>query len=342
MDKRVFAIIGLTLFLTTSSSGQDDFWSSGRPDGHAPISVMGEHYHKKGEVMISYRYMPMWMDGNLSSSNSISNEDVLQSYMVVPKTMSMNMHMLGIMYAPTNNITLMVMGNHVANSMNLSTRMGVDFTTTSSGIGDLSFSGLVKILNKNRQSIHANVGLSIPTGNIDQRDNTPMMDNAQLAYPMQVGSGTFDPFFGATYLGQSNRISWGFQSLFKARIGTNTEEYALGNKLNTVAWGAIKASEKFSFSTSISYYYLEEIKGADPDLNPAMMPLFSAINSGRNQLDIGLGSNFYMPNGALKNLRVGIEVKYPLLQAVNGVQMKTTLTGMIGLQYSIGHNVKHE
>ena len=32
-------------------------WTSSRPDGHAPIGVMGEHTHEQGEYMLAYRYM---------------------------------------------------------------------------------------------------------------------------------------------------------------------------------------------------------------------------------------------------------------------------------------------
>ncbi len=35
-----------------------------RADGHAPIGVMGDHMHHKGEWMLSYRYMHMDMEGN--------------------------------------------------------------------------------------------------------------------------------------------------------------------------------------------------------------------------------------------------------------------------------------
>ena len=35
-----------------------------RADSHAPIGVMGEHMHKKGEWMLSYRYMYMDMEGS--------------------------------------------------------------------------------------------------------------------------------------------------------------------------------------------------------------------------------------------------------------------------------------
>ncbi|MEX2565433.1 MAG: hypothetical protein WD431_05790, partial [Cyclobacteriaceae bacterium] len=213
--KIMLPILGIVLLCSTVAIAQENKWSSARPDGHAPISVMGEHMHNKGEFMFSYRFMPMWMEDNLKSTDDISNEDIYQSFMVAPQKMQMNMHMLGGMYAPSDRITLMVMGNYISNSMDLRTGMGIDFTTESSGLGDVTVSSLIKIMNSNRQSLHGNVGISIPTGDIDQRDETPMMNDAQLAYPMQLGSGTWDPSLGLTYLGQSDKFSWGAQSKYK-------------------------------------------------------------------------------------------------------------------------------
>ncbi len=109
--------------------------------------------------MMSYRYMPMRMDGNLQSTDDISNEGIYQNFMVAPQKMQMYMHMLGVMYAPTDHITLMVMGNYISNTKDLKTGMCIDFTTESGGLGDISLSGLVKIMNRNRQSIHGNMGI---------------------------------------------------------------------------------------------------------------------------------------------------------------------------------------
>lgn len=336
-NRIVLPIVGIILLCSNIAVAQENQWSSARPDGHAPISVMGDHYHKKGEFMFSYRYMPMWMDGNLQSTDDISNEDIYQNFMVAPQKMQMNMHMLGVMYAPSNRITLMVMGNYISNSMDLRTGMGVDFTTESGGFGDISLSSLIKIMNKNRQSLHGNVGISIPVGNIDQRDATPMMNDAQLAYPMQLGSGTWDPTLGLTYLGQSDKFSWGAQSMYKFRLGENSENYSFGNRFDIVGWGAIKASDYFSFSASLSYFDTQKIDGVDADLNPMMMPLFNTANSGRSQLDVSLGTNFLIPKGSLKNLRLAAEVKIPTYQKVNGIQMKNTLMATFGIQYTIGH-----
>lgn len=336
-NKIILPIMGIILLYSNIALAQDNQWTSARPDGHAPISVMGDHYHKKGEFMFSYRFMPMWMDGNLQSKANISNENIYQSYMVAPQKMQMNMHMLGLMYGLSDRITLMVMGNYISNSMDLMTKTGVDFTTKSSGLGDISLRGLIKIINKNRQSLHGNVGISIPTGDINQRDATPMMNNAQLAYPMQLGSGTWDPSLGLTYLGQSDKLSWGAQSIYKFRLGDNSKNYTLGNRFDIVGWGAIKVSDYLSFSTSLSYFDIQKIDGVDADLNPMMMPLFNTANSGRSQLNVGLGTNFLIPKGSLKNLRLAAEIKIPTYQKVNGIQMKNTLMATFGIQYSIGH-----
>lgn len=316
------------------SAQETDTWSSSRPDGHAPIHIMGDHMHSKGEFMFSYRFMTMNMDGILSKSSEIQNAVVFENYMAAPQKMTMDMHMLGFMYAPSNQFTMLLMVNYLSNSMDLTSKMNVGFETQSSGLGDLTIGGLVHLISRNQQKLHANFGVSIPTGGLNQRGDTPMMMNTKLAYPMQLGSGTWDPYFGVTYLGQTHLTSWGLQTLSKFRLGDNANDYSLGNRLSLSGWYALKVSNNLSFSGSLEYVSLGGIKGKDMTLNPIMMPLFSTKNSGRNQLDFGLGSNYLVSKGAFKNMRVAVELIVPLSQSVEGIQMKNGLTGVIGIQYA--------
>lgn len=118
-------------------------WSSYRPDGHAPISIMGDHLHHKGGWMFTYRYMKMNMKNLQQNGDEISNMKAhMGGYMATPLEMNMDMHMLGAMYAPSNNVTLMIMTNYLTNNMdlqmlNMSTDMIMPFSTSSSGFGDL-------------------------------------------------------------------------------------------------------------------------------------------------------------------------------------------------------------
>ncbi|MFP6894156.1 MAG: hypothetical protein VCA18_10420, partial [Opitutales bacterium] len=55
-------------------------WTAGRPDGHAPITVMGDHMHAMGEWMLLYRFMTMDMEGLLDGSSGTSADSAAKKY----------------------------------------------------------------------------------------------------------------------------------------------------------------------------------------------------------------------------------------------------------------------
>ena len=102
--------------------------------GHAPIGVMGDHLHKKNEFMFSLRFIQMKMKENLLNGVKVSDDQILNypniyssmsgmpdNLSIVPNEMTMNMLMTGVMYAPTDEITLMGMGMFTEKKMKLST-----------------------------------------------------------------------------------------------------------------------------------------------------------------------------------------------------------------------------
>jgi hypothetical protein len=112
MTLRVVCLCVLSVLFTSVSLahetkliGNTQPYDGSRPDGHAPINVMGEHYHKKGEWMLSYRYMNMRMSGSRQGHNDVKNTDVLTDFPVTPTDMTSNMHMLSLMIAPSDRVT---------------------------------------------------------------------------------------------------------------------------------------------------------------------------------------------------------------------------------------------
>ncbi|KQC30903.1 alpha-amylase [Flagellimonas eckloniae] len=330
------------LFMATIAiTAQDDTidepkWSAGRPDGHAPISVMGDHMHGKGEWMFSYRYMYMNMDELKQGSDDASFDDALADYTITPTTMPMNMHMLGAMYAPSDKITLMAMANYLSMEMDHLTQTGGTFTTEASGFGDIQLAILYKFFNKNQQTIHGQLGFSLPTGSITESDVTPAStpNEVELPYPMQLGSGTFDTNLALTYLGQRESFSWGSQLKGVFRFGENDREYRYGNRYSLNNWFAVKASNWLSFSARLEGLIVGEIEGVDPNLMPMMVITADTNNSGGTYINSGIGANTYISKGALKNLRFGVELGYPLYQDLNGIQLKNKETLTLGAQYS--------
>ncbi|NAS13042.1 transporter family protein [Poritiphilus flavus] len=338
MKLKICAILIMAGGLLVAQDDQQNTteWSAGRPDGHAPISVMGDHMHGKGEWMFSYRYMYMNMDELRAGSDDATTDQALADYMVTPTNMPMNMHMLGAMYAPSDKITLMVMLNYLSMEMDHITRMGGSFTTEASGFGDIRISGLYKFFNKNRQTMHGQLGFSIPTGSVTESDVTPASapNETELPYPMQIGSGTFDTNLALTYLGQTDQISWGSQLRGIFRFGENERDYRYGNRYSLNNWFAVKASPWLSVSARLEGLIVGEIEGADPNLNPMMVITADTANSGGTFVNGGIGFNTYIPSGALKNLRFGLEMALPLVQDLNGIQLKTKETITAGLQYA--------
>ncbi len=338
MKKYISAIflMATLAFYAQETAQNTEKWSAGRPDGHAPISVMGDHMHGKGEWMFSYRYMYMNMKDLKRGSDDVAFDNALQDYMVTPTEMPMNMHMLGAMFAPSDRITLMAMVNYLSMEMDHITGMGGMFTTEAGGFGDIQVSGLYRFFNRNEQTLHGQLGFSIPTGSVTENDVTPAStpNETELPYPMQIGSGTFDTNLALTYLGQGEINSWGVQLRGIFRFGENERDFRYGNRHSLNNWFAIKAAEWLSFSARLEGLLVGEIEGEDPNLNPLMVITADTNNSGGTFLNGGIGFNIYVPSGGLKNLRLGFELASPFYQDLNGVQLKNKETITLGTQYS--------
>ena len=321
--------------LTSISAAEyvhDGGWDSSRPDSHAPIGVMGDHVHHKGEWMLSYRFMPMMMKGNRSGTDGVSISEVHNNFMVAPLEMSMQMHMFGLMFAPSDRITLMAMVNYLDMEMKLRTRAGMDFTTESSGFGDMNVNGLLILSRWGKSQLHANLGMSLPTGSTNERGDTPMGTDQKLPYPMQVGSGTVDFMPGLTYLGQSGVYSWGMQGIATLRSGENDEGYTLGDRFKLSAWGAKAWNDWFSSSLRAVFDTWGNIDGADSELNPMMVPTARTDLRGGKRLDLGLGTNLYIRSGKLKGHRLALELSLPVYQNLDGPQLETDWTVTLGWQ----------
>ena len=340
-------LLAITLMVTAITFAQTETkkdtlvkYSGNRPDGHAPISVMGDHTHGKGEFMVSYRYMTMNMENILVEDQEATPQSLLKpnggKYVVTPTNMPMEMHMLGVMYAPTQKLTLFAKGNFISMEMDHFTAMKKTFRTSSSGLGDTKVGLLYNFYSKKRSKVHGNFAISLPTGSIDNKDLTPSSKGKEviLPYPMQIGSGTVDFEAGFTYLTQGNNWSFGSQLKGLFRVDENKNGYTLGDQYSLNSWFALKAMDYVSISGRLEGKVVENIKGANPDLNPNMIITANKSNSGGEFIRSGLGLNFLMPKGALKGLRLGVEYAFPIYQNVNGTQLQSLETLTAGIQYA--------
>ena len=337
-------IAGLILASAPSLAGQVE-WSSSRPDGHAPIGVMGDHLHSHGEWMLSYRYMRMAMAGNRDGTERIETDEVHKDFMVAPLDMAMRMHMAGLMYAPSDAVTLMATAHWLDNSMNLVPRAGEAADVASSGVGDIGVSALIGIRNAGSVRAHLNAGVSIPVGSIEEMGVTPMSmgEEVQLPYPMQIGSGSWDLTPGLTVLGMTGRTSWGAQGKAKLRLNENSRGYRRGHELETTAWFALRASELASLSgrTLVRRWGNHSGRDAAYHHHSMMVPTVREDLRGGTRVDIPLGLNLYVRSGPIAGHRIAVEWHLPVYQNLNGPQLETDWVLTVGWQKAfepIGHH----
>lgn len=325
-------------------------------NSHAPIGVMADHMHHKGEWMLSYRYMYMDMEGNRIGETEVSPETIIATtanrffgitgqpanLRIVPTKMTMDMHMFGAMYAPTDWLTLMLMGNYTEKSMDHVTFNGAGtarigtFTAKSKGIGDTKINGMFRLYDSSLNHLHLNAGLSLPTGSNEKRGDALLPNNTirniRLPYPMQLSSGTVDLLPGLTYTGKLNQFSWGAQYMGTFRTGSD-EGYSLGDKQEMTGWLSYQWRPWISTSSRLSYSHEGQIDGIDPNI---VGPVQTADPDkyGGDIVNLMFGVNVAGQTGRLRGHRLAAEVGIPLHRDLNGPQLETDVIITAGWQFA--------
>ena len=323
---------------------------------HAPIGVMGDHVHDQDEFMLSYRFMHMDMQGNRTGTDSIDADTIAMTVpnrffgrpmqpstlRIVPTEMSMDMHMLGMMYAPAGWVTFMAMGMYIEKDMQHityrggagTTRLG-NFRVKTKGIGDTHLSGLFRVHDSGAHSWHLNAGISIPTGSTSKTHEilTPMGGRpvVRVPYAMQPGSGTWDLMPGITYNGHADRWYWGGQYQGMFPLGKD-QGYSLGEKHTLNTWLSYQWRPFISTSVRMQYATQDDINGMDPMIAGPVQTA-DPDNYGGDQLSLNFGVNLMGQSGVMSGQRLAIEANLPVHRDLNGPQMETDWSITVGWQY---------
>lgn len=324
-----------------------------------PAGVMfGHMLPMADDVMVGYRYMYGRQHGDmLHGVNKVGDGDVIASGCLpetcrtMPTFMDMHMHMLDIMYAPTDWLNLMLMPQFMDMDMNLRMLSNIvqgndDHMThgghKTGGIGDTSAYALFKLFGDKTHDLNLAVGISAPTGDSGITLNRwHQIDGGYIHYGMQMGSGTWDLKPSLTYTGHHDDWGWGAQVTGTTRLeSANKYGYALGDVLQTSAWGSYNLMDWLSASVRGVYTSQGKVQGrfnAFPgscainhsttatlcdDASPKQGVMDNPGNYGGNYWDVGLGLNASIMNGAYAGNQFGVEWLQPVMENVNGYQLE--------------------
>lgn len=297
-----------------------------------PIGIMGAHTHNKNSLMISYRFMYMNMGNILSGTQIVSKEEILKNFSVVPGDMNMFMHMAGVMYSLTDDLTIMGMFPFLSKSMQSEMKTGQNSDTgmktmalpdsstsmSAQGFGDIRLDALYNFFRNENNSLIGRIGVSLPSGSINMKSDS-MGKSAQLPYSMQLGSGTYDLLAGLTYSSGLGEWTWGGQLNGNFRLGKNSNNYSLGNAYNLTAWGGRRLLPWLHTFLRLNWDNWGNISGKDASLDEKMSPASRTDLRAGNRVDLLAGLNFMLPD-FFGNNNLGVEFGLPVYQNLTGPQ----------------------
>ena len=286
---------------------------------HAPAGVMSDHLHAKGEWMVGYRLEHSQYDDYASGTKSLTDREVMMmGYGMIATYMDMNMHMLDIMYAPTEDLTLMLMPHYMTMDMGMNGMMGSRDHTVE-GWGDTKFGGLYRLSEDSNVNSHFSLMLSLPTGSIDQVNRM----GALTHYGMQLGSGTYDIDPAITMTLQQEQWNFGGQVGGTVRLeSANEHGYRLGNKAFATVWSSYDMTNDFSMNARVQYSYQQSIRGEYNKRHATMSPADYTENYGGERMELAVGANLVTHTSLTGTLRWGLEYVQPVYQDLNGVQLQ--------------------
>ncbi len=342
------------LFLSLSSLSLFAYADSDygvRAIDHAPIGVMADHYHKKGESMISVRQGYMDMSGNILDGNSIPNSAILDipnphgnmpaNLSVVPTEMEMKMTMVGAMYAPSDKVTLMAMAMYMSKEMDLNTYKPMmdrgligTFSTSSSDLSDISLGALIKLQETDVSRWHAEVTVQKSIGDNDiggvVLTPTDMKMEMILPYGMQPGDSASRLVLGITNVKTiSEKVVWGNQ--LRGRFVISDDDWSFGDQKEFNTWLQYELNKSISFSSRLKFTHQDKISGVNPMIT-APVQTANTENYGGREIHFGLGVNFLARILPGKVDRFGLELVAPIQQNKNNLQMKTDYQFTLGYQ----------
>ena len=313
---------------------------------HGPIGLMGDHLLKKGQSMVSIRYMKMSMNQNYLDSKKMSDAEILQlpnpygmpkNLSVVPQDMDMDMIMLGAMYAPTDQITFMSMTTFSAKSMNLRTYQPMmnrnalgNFSTKSSDLSIINLSALLKIYDKDDTKFHAQIGIEKNIGKSDANSQVLMpmgnVGSIVMPYGMQGGDKSLSLLSAITYT--KTYGVWKMGGQIRSKTNIKNKEWNFGDSDELNIWGQRDINNISAWSLRVKVQDIKPIDGADKNIK-APVQTADPMNYGGKTVSLGIGINILLPRGS-----IGLETYKPISRDLNGPQMGMDWALQAGYQLS--------
>lgn len=189
---------------------------------------------------------------------------------------------------------------------------GVDYKDRSEGIGDTTLSAIHPLTVWGSTFVTLDLGLSIPTGSISEKNpNTGYAFN--YPYNMQMGSGTFDPSVGITFLYYKPTVQIGSRFSTVLRTGEqNKNGYHLGNVYRWDGW--LDYPLAYGFTPRLVGYFRDRAGIAGKDNTFGRIPLTEYYH--HDQVDWNVSAAIKYQYAMTSKFSLVAEAALPLVQGL--------------------------
>ena len=304
------------------------------------INVYGENSLLEGNRwFLQYAYRSLKVGGYQHGTNRLGLDDVsfspgsprtASNYPVVPTEITQKIHAFSTGYRFSESFSVSVSVPMIEqHTDHLSIVPGFsEFKISTDGIGDIALNGSYILPSSGSQIYSVNVGVSLPTGSIDEVGDTPRNGPGtfeRLPYTMQLGSGTYDLLLSTNFSNSGQVIDYGGSLNSTIRQGTNDNDYRLGNNFGLRGWARYRWNQRFQPGIAVSFRHTDDIQGMDLGLTvPGPFPFPASItdpdNFGGRKAKVGLNARICAQESC--NLNFLFEINKPFYQDLNGIQVK--------------------
>ncbi|MBK7643558.1 MAG: hypothetical protein IPJ19_11030 [Planctomycetes bacterium] len=250
-----------------------------------------------------------------------SDEALAQGFSSVPESMNVVEHSAEIVFAPSDTLAFHARLPWGTKTMRLRTDLGERYHLRAEGKGDVEIGGDLVFWSLGPQSVSAGLTVSLPSGSITEVGGFPGSVPTRLPYALQPGSGTVDLSPRLDWRMRDDPYTYGIELAGTIHNSHNDADYALGDSVRASAWGVQEWSGAWSGSVRVTATRWGNVRGADPDLDPAANPLNDRTRQSGERFDGALGVNWTPFSGKLDGSVFGLEVGLPLAQDLVGPQL---------------------
>ena len=327
----LFAVFALT---AGSAAAQDEehLFDRNRPDGFGPPGVSGNFALDTGEILFSFTYSRDDMLGNRNGTNPLFQDEVLDFFTVAPISLLTQTLNLEVRVGITDRLTLGVSAPYIFRD-HLNETETAFFGGFTEDVGDVKVNTLWDLLDQGPHILTLGLGVSLPTGEINERGRTATSARAQLPFNMQTGSGSVDFMPSLSFMTQNEFGSFGAQVGSTFHLNDNDRDYRLGDQFDLTAWASYMVmGDWVALSARVVYEEWGDVTGFDPETDGLEDPRANPFATGGIRTQIPFVVTLHVREGVLEGHRFSVEYFQPIHEDLNGPQLQAENTVVLGWQ----------